>query len=90
LPLREAGPHHIGRALDDARCGRQHEDGWDFGFRHQRRDRKHGRRDAASEEVDLLVDNQFLRQSLGNIRHRSIIFDDQLNLTSGNHVTMLF
>src|SRR5579864_4698030 len=66
LPEREAGTHDIGRALgDDRGAGRHHHFG-DFGLRRQRsRGERCGRDAEAGDNVDLLVDDQFLREALG-------------------------
>ena len=51
---------------------------------------KRGRRDAeAGEEVDLVVDDQLLREALGVVGHGAVVLDDDLDLLAGDRVAVL-
>ena len=61
-----------------------------FAFGGERRDRKRGRRDAeAGDDVDLVVDDQFLRDALGVVGNGAVVLDDDLDLLAGDGVAVL-
>ena len=71
LRQREAGAHDVGRALGDDRGAGRHHDLRHLGLGRQRRGRQRQRRQAeAGEDVDLVVDDQFLREALGVVGQR--------------------
>jgi hypothetical protein len=43
----------------------------------------------AVDEIDLLIDDQFLRQPLGVLGHRTVVADDDLDLLAGHVVAVL-
>ena len=61
-----------------------------FRLRRQRRRRQRGRRDAeAGDEIDLVVDDQFLGEALGVVGNRGVILQDDLDLLAGDGVALL-
>ena len=76
LPEGEAGAHHVGRALHGDRRARHQDDGRYLALGDQRRHRQRRRRDAGTQNGDLLVDDQFLGEPLGGVRRRRIVLDD--------------
>ena len=59
-------------------------------LRGERRHGERGRRDAeAGDEIDLVVDDQFLRDALGVVGHRAVVLEDDLDLLAGDGVAVL-
>ena len=90
LREREAGAHHIGRALGDARGAGRHHNLRDFCLGGERRHRKRRRRQPeADDEIHLLVDDEFLRQPLGIVRDGAVVLDDDLDFLARHGVAVL-
>ena len=90
LRQREGGADDVGRALGNDRGARRHHDFRNLGLRRQRRRRKGGRRHAeARDEIDLVVDDQFLRQALGVVGNRRVILEDDFDLLAGDGIAVL-
>ena len=90
--LREGktGAHDIGRALGDDRGAGRHHDLRDLALGRQRRRGKGRRGNAeAGDEIDLVVDDQFLREALGIVGDRAVILQDDLDLPAGDGVALL-
>jgi hypothetical protein len=85
LPKSRHGEDHAGRWTRPPASQR-----WNFRLRHQRGDRQRRGRPAGANHRDLIIDDQFLGESLGDIRHGCIIFDDDLDLPAGNYVAARF
>ena len=90
LRQREAGAHDVGRAFgNDRGAGRHHDLGY-LALRGQRRRCQRGRRHAKSgDDVDLVVDDQFLRQPLGIVGKCRIVLQDHFDLLAGDGVAVL-
>ena len=59
-------------------------------MRRQRRGGERGRRDAeAGDDVDLVVDDQLLRDPLGVVRDGAVVLEDDLDLLAGDGVALL-
>jgi hypothetical protein len=89
LRQREAGTHHIGRALHRNGRSRYQDDGRDFGLGGERRYGQRRRRDAGPEDGDFVVDDQLLGKPLRGVRCGSIILDNELDLASRHGVAVL-
>ena len=89
LAERETRAHVIGRAFGDDGCARHHHHGRHLGFGRNRRHRHGARRQAGAEEIDLVVDDQFLGQPLGIVGNAAVVPDDQLDLLAGDGVAVL-
>ena len=90
LRQREGGADDVGRALGNDRGARRHHDFRNLGLCRQRCRRECGRRHAeACDEIDLVVDDQFLREALGVVGNRRIILQDDFDLLAGNGVAVL-
>ncbi len=75
---------HNGRG----RC--RHDDGWHAGLSGNRADcHGDGGETEATEEGDLVIHNQLLREALGNIGNTLIILDDDFDALASNHVAAL-
>ena len=79
LRQREAGAHDVGRGLGDARRGRGHHHQRRLRLRGDRRRGQRRRRDAeAGQHVDLVVDDQFLREAARHVGQAGVVLEDQL------------
>ncbi|CCE10035.1 hypothetical protein BRAS3843_370020 [Bradyrhizobium sp. STM 3843] len=86
----EAGAHDVGRLLGDDRGAGRHHHFRDLALGRQRRRSERGRRDAeACDHIDLVVDDQFLRQPLGVVGQRGVVLEDDLDLLAGDGVAVL-
>ena len=62
---------------------------WDLRSGRQRRYGEGGRRDATKQQGDFIVDDEFLRESLADIRYAGVVLEDNFNLLAGDRVAVL-
>ena len=89
LRQNEAGAHEIGRRGGGHRGARDHDDGRDLGLGHELTIGKHGRRDPAGDDVDLVVDDHLLHEPPRIVGHPGVIAQDHLDLLAGDHVAVV-
>ena len=90
LRQREAGPHDVRRLLGDDRGRRRGHDHRRLALRRDRRGRERERRQAeAGEHVDLLVDDELLRDPPRRVGDAGVVLDDDLDLAAGDGVAVL-
>jgi hypothetical protein len=82
--------HDVGGFQGDDRSRRIHHHGQLLGFGGKLGNRQSFRRDhKAGENVDMVVDEQLLRQTLGLIRRAGRVLADQFDLLAGDHIAVL-
>jgi hypothetical protein len=82
--------HDVGRFQGDDRCRRIHHHGQLLGFGGELGHSQSFRRDhKTGENVDMIVDQQLLRQTLGLVRRAGRILADQFDLLAGDRVAVL-
>ena len=88
---RQRGAHDIGRLLGDDRGGGVHHHHQLLGLRGDVGSAERlGRQGEAGEDVDLVADDQLLRQALGHVGRRAAgVLADDLDLLAGDLVAML-
>src|SRR3974390_1352569 len=86
LSVCPACPHEIVRTSDYERRPRYHNDGGLLCLGHKRRDCKDIGSKTAPNEIDLIVDDHFLSDALGNVRDTGVVLYNQLHLATGNCV----
>src|SRR5882762_2615691 len=86
----KAGAHDVGRTLGDDRGAGRHHDFRDLRLGRQRRRRQRcGSNAEARDEADLVVDDQFLRETLGIVGNRRVVLQDDFDLLAGDGVALL-
>jgi hypothetical protein len=81
----EAGAHDEGRGFGDRRGARRHHDLGHLGLGGDRRHGERNRGEAkARQHGDLVVDDEFLGEPLGDIGHAGIVLQDHLDLLAGD------
>ena len=85
LRQREAGADDVGRGRGDRRRGRRGHDHRRLALGRDRRGRQGRRRDAeAGEHVDLVVDDQLLRDPPRRVGNAAVVLEDHLDLAAGD------
>src|SRR6516164_3929812 len=64
-------------------------DGCDLGLGDERTIGKHGRRDAAGDDVDLVVDDHLLHEPARVVGHAGIVTENDFDLLAGDHVAVV-
>ncbi len=68
---------------------RDHDHGRDLGLGHELAVGQHGRRDAAGDDLHLVVDDHLLDQAARVVGDAGVVAQDQLDLLAGDHVAVL-
>ncbi len=85
-----AGPDKVGRLFDHGSRAGEHNDGWHLGLGEERCARDQVCREAAANDVYLVIDYKLLEKTFSRLTGRGAVLDQQLDLPAGNRITVLF